>query len=115
MEIHIRDNRLRAALEDEPLCKRRYGTDMAKKVKNRLASLRAAASLAVFWPPKFGPERCHELQGDLVGTFSIDVKQPYRLLFVPIEEEAQPDRSDEQKRWASITAIEILKIEDTHG
>lgn len=115
MEIYIRDPRLRAALADEALCKRRYGTDMAKNLKNRLASLRAAASLAVFWPPKFGPERCHELQGDLAGTFSIDLKQPYRLLFVPIEEEAQPDRSDEQKRWASITAIEILSIEDTHG
>jgi proteic killer suppression protein len=113
MEIFVRDN-LRAALEDEALCKRRYGTDMAKKLRNRLASLRAAASLADFWPPKFGPERCHELQGNPAGTFSIDVKQPYRLLFVPIEE-ARPDRSDEQKRWASITAIEILSIEDTHG
>jgi hypothetical protein len=65
--------------------------------------------------PKSGPERCHELQGDLAGTFSIDVKQPYRLLFVPIEEKAPPDRSDEQARWASINAIEILTIEDTHG
>ena len=115
MEIRTRDNRLRAALEDESVCKRRYGSDMAKKLKNRLAALRAAASLADFWPPKSGAERCHELEADLAGTFSIDVKQPYRLLFVPIEEEDQPDRSDEQKRWASITAIEILKIEDTHG
>lgn len=115
MEIVIRDNRLRAALGDESLCKRRYGANMAKKLKNRLAALRAAPSLAVFWPPKSGPERCHELQGDLAGTFSIDVEQPYRLLFVPVEEEVQPDRSDEQKRWASITAIEILSIGDTHG
>jgi proteic killer suppression protein len=88
---------------------------MAKKIMNRVASLRAAASLAVFWPPKSGPERCHELLGDLAGTFSVDVKQPYRLLFVPIEEEAPPDCSDDQKRWTSITAIEIQTIEDTHG
>ena len=115
MEMSTRDNRLRAALQDEAVCRRQYGSEMAKKIRSRVASLRAAASLAVFWPPKSGPERCHELQGDLAGAFSIDVKQPYRLLFVPIEEEAQPDRSDEQKRWASITAIEILKIEDTHG
>lgn len=115
MEISVRDNRLRAALEDESVCKRRYGPDMAKKIMNRVASLRAAASLAVFWPPKSGPERCHELLGDLAGTFSVDVKQPYRLLFVPTEEEAPPDRPDEQKRWTSITVIEILTIEDTHG
>jgi proteic killer suppression protein len=88
---------------------------MVKKIKNRVATLYAAASLADFWPPNSGPERCHELQGDLAGRFSIDVKQPYRLLFVPIEEKAPPGRSDEQARWASITAIEILTIEDTHG
>ncbi len=82
MEISVRDNRLRAALQDESVCKRRYGSDMAKKIKNRVATLYAAASLADFWPPKSGPERCHELQGDLAGTFSVDVKQPYRLLFV---------------------------------
>ena len=115
MEISVRDNRLQAALQDESVCKRRYGSDMAKKIKNRVAALYAATSLADFWPPKSGPERCHELQGDLAGTFSIDVKQPYRLLFVPIEEEAPADRSDEQARWVSITAIEILTIEDTHG
>ena len=115
MEISVRDNRLRAALQDESVCKRRYGADMAKKLKNRMATLRAAASLADFWPPKSGPERCHELQGDLAGTFSIDLNQPFRLLFLPVEEDALPDRSDEQKRWASITAIEILEVEDTHG
>src|ERR1700730_1463199 len=115
MEISVRDNRLRAELQDESVCKRRYGSDMAKKIKNRLATLYAAVSLADFWPPKSGPERCHELQGDLAGTFSIDVKQPYRLLVVPIEEVAPGDRSDERAHWASITKIEILGIEDTHG
>jgi plasmid maintenance system killer protein len=115
MDINVRDNRVRVALQDESVCKRRYGSVMAKKLKNRLAALKAATSLADFWPPKSGPERCHELQGDLAGTFSIDLNQPYRLLFVPIEEEASSDRLDEQKRWSSITAIEITDIEDTHG
>jgi plasmid maintenance system killer protein len=88
---------------------------MAKKLKLRLAALRAAKSLADFWPPMSGPERCHELKADLAGKFSLDLKQPYRLLFVPIEGDVRPDRSDEQQRWASITAIEILEIEDTHA
>jgi len=34
------------------------------------------------------PERCHELSGADKGTFSMDVKQPYRLLFKPIELES---------------------------
>src|SRR5436853_634805 len=113
MELHISDKDLRRALEDEAL-KRRYGADMAKKLAIRLAALRAAKSLGDFWPPKSGPERCHELRGNRKGAFSVDLKQPYRLLFRPMESEAPADRSDEQRRWQSITSIDIFAIEDTH-
>lgn len=114
MEIRAK-GKLKAALEDASICQKQYGRDMTKKIMLRLAALRAAVSLVVFWPPKSGPERCHELTGNLSGKFSIDLKQPYRMLFEPIEENAPDDRSDEQKRWASITVIEIVAIEDTHG
>jgi plasmid maintenance system killer protein len=115
MDVYASDIKLRNAIEDEAACRRRYGSDMAKKIKLRLAALRAADSLADFWPPKSGPERCHELEGGRAGTFSMDLKQPYRLLFTPGEETPPQDRSDEQKRWQSITSIDILAIEDTHG
>ena len=115
MEILAKDRKLRAALEHEEPCKRRFGVTMCKKLRVRIAALRAADSLATFWPPNSGPERCHELKGSLSGTFSIDLEQPYRLLFKPIEEQPPEDRSDEQQRWSSITAIEVLRIEDTHG
>ena len=114
MEIHITNNKLRKALEDEALCKKRFGADMAEKIQLRLAALRAANSLADFWPPNSGPERCHELKGDRVGTFSVNVKQPYRLLFKPTDETASVDRSDVNERWKAITSIDILTIEDTH-
>ncbi len=115
MEIFVKDNKLKAAIEDEEVCKKRFGAAMSKKLKARVAVLRAAESLAAFWPPNSGPERCHELKGNLAGTFSIDLSQPYRLLFRPIEESPVQDRSDEQERWSSITAIEVRGIEDTHG
>lgn len=114
MEIRAK-GKLKTALEDEAVCQKQYGRDMMRKIMMRVNVLRAAVSLADLWPPTSGPERCHELKGDLAGTFSIDLKQPYRLLFVPIEEVVPKDRSDEQKRWASITKIEIVAIEDTHG
>jgi plasmid maintenance system killer protein len=114
MEIWAK-GKLKAALENEAVCQKQYGRDMAKKIMMRVNELRAAVSLADIWPPMSGPERCHELKGDLASTFSIDVKQPYRLLFVPIEENTPKDRSNEQTRWASITEIEIVAIEDTHG
>lgn len=117
MDISVSDNKLRSAIEDETACKRQYGSDMAKKIMLRLVALRAAESLADFWPPNSGPERCHELKGDRKGTFSANLKQPYRLLFKPNTATPTPtsDQSDEQKRWKSITSIDILAIEDTHG
>ena len=114
MDIYVDDNSLRKAIQDEGLCKRRYGADMAKKLKLRLTALRAAESLADFWPPKSGPERCHELKGERAGTFSVDLKQPYRLLF-KTSGSASQEGSDEQQRWKCVTAISILAIEDTHG
>jgi plasmid maintenance system killer protein len=113
VELHISDKSLRRALEDGAL-ERRYGTDMAKKLALRLAALRAARSLGDLWPPKSGPERCHELKGNRKDAFSVDLKQPYRLLFRPIEAEAPADRSNEQHRWQSIISIDIFAIEDTH-
>lgn len=116
MEIYAKDNRLRAAFEDEALCRRRYGMEMTKKIMLRLASLRAAETLADLWPPFSGPERCHELKGDLAGTFSIDLKQPYRLLFKATDvKESSNDEMDHRERWQTITSIEISEIEDTHG
>src|SRR5690242_7251154 len=106
MEIFISDGKLRSAIEDDDACRRCFGADMAKKIKLRIVALRAAESLADFWPPKSGPERCHELTGTRTGTFSIDVKHPYRLLFKPAEELPESDPSDEQRRWKLITGVE---------
>ena len=114
MDVYVSDKNLRRAVADEAVCKRRYGADMAKKFMLRLAVLRAAESLADFWPPKSGPERCHELKGNRAGTFSVDLKQPYRLLFRAYAAMPPSDRSDEQQRWKAITSIDILGIEDTH-
>jgi plasmid maintenance system killer protein len=115
VEIFSRDKALKAALESEASCRRHYGAEMCKKIQLRLAALSAAGSLADFWPSRSGPERCHELKGPDAGTFSIDVKQPYRLLFKPVESEEPLDRSNEQARWSGIKAVELLEIRDTHG
>jgi proteic killer suppression protein len=114
MELHA-GRELRDALGNERARTRRYGAAMAKKLKLRLDALRAAESLADFWPPNSGPERCHELKGDGAGVFSMDLKQPYRLLFKPIEAEPPRDRANEQERWRAISAVELLTVEDTHG
>ena len=70
MDIYVSGKKLRCAIEDETACQRQYGADMTKKLALRLASLRAAESLADFWPPRSGPERCHELNPDFLYELS---------------------------------------------
>lgn len=116
MEVYIPNNRLRREIEDEAACIKRFGRDMAQKIALRRSALIAAESLADFWPPRSGPERVHELKkGDLLGVFSIDLKQPYRLLFRPADSQKKQPGDDERVRWASITSVEIIGVEDTHG
>ncbi len=114
MEIEVGDKKLRRALADGADAKRLYGADMAKKLQLRVSALKAAISLADFWPPKSGPERCHELIGSERGIFTVDLVQPYRLLFRPADDTTVSDRSNEQERWKRIKAILLIAIEDTH-
>lgn len=97
------------------MCKKQFGPEMARKLMLRMGVLKAAISLADFWPANTGTERCHELTGDLAGKFSMDLKQPYRLLFVPGELLSKADYLNEKERWSAIISVEILGIEDTHG
>jgi proteic killer suppression protein len=115
MIIFFKNKRLKVAFEDPALCRREYGAEMAKKITLRMSALVAAESLVTFWPPLSGPERCHRLTADRAGTFSMDVKQPYRLLFAPAEPPPEPEPQNEKERWLTIRAIEILGIGDTHG
>lgn len=113
MEIFIRDRKLKASLEDDAKCRKRFGKEMAMKLRLRMDALRAAESLADFWPPLSGPERCHLLKGTLAGNFSVDVRHPYRLLFEALgDHDLKTD--DAKKLWQEIRSIEIIGIEDTH-
>lgn len=113
MYIQIPNKKLKRTIEDDKERIKRYGPEMAKKILIRMGVLRAAETLADFWPPFSPPERCHELKGNLDGTFSMDLKHPYRLLFWPIDPPSD-EIADEKQRWQAINSIEIIKIEDTH-
>ena len=111
MDVEIPNRKLKRLIEKDVDRVKHFGPEMAKKIKIRIDTLRAAASLADFWPPKSGPERCHELAGNKKEIFSMDVKQPYRLLFTAIDD---PKLEDNFQRWKEIAAVAIISIEDTH-
>jgi len=108
--------RLRDDLSDDRRRVRRFGAEMARKLRVRLEAIDAADDLSTFWPANSKPERCHELKGNLSGQFSMDLVHPYRLLFVPVYEEGEsPPSLVGLEFWRSIKTIEIVGIEDTHG
>lgn len=88
------------------------GVDKSKKLLVRIAALRAADSLLVFWPPHSGPERCHELKE---GIFSFDLNEPYRLLFRPVGVDPMGGRTGERAQWSSISQVELVGIENVPG
>ncbi len=115
--MDVMDDKLKRTIADPKKCVRQYGVQMAKKLRLRLDALEAAESLVDFWPPYSGPERCHELKGNLSGTYSMDAKHPYRLLFRPTDDASSPsdvDRRGGKDYWATIKAVVLVKIEDTH-
>ena len=77
----------------------------------RMSVLRAAANLDQV--PYKKPERRHELSGKRKGTFAVDLKHPFRLLFRP-NHDPVPLKEDGGIELKLITSIEIIGVEDNH-
>ena len=112
MVLYFSNERLKQSIENDAERQKRFGVDMANKIKLRMEGLQSANNLADFLPPYSGPECCHELNGVLKGIFSIDLKNPYRLLFKPTENQ-QKEKYNLQD-WEKIDEVTIVDIEDTH-
>jgi len=88
-----------------------YGHEQATKIKIRLKVLEAAANLAEV--PTWKPDRRHQLQGDRKGQFAVDLKNPYRLIFKPLEPVSELVGVGNE--LFKVTAIIIIGVEDYHG
>ncbi len=87
------------------------GPESAKKLQQRLMELKAAVNLADV--SRLPPTRCHELK-NRNGQLSVDLKHPYRLLFVPAHN-PMPENDTGGLDWSKVTEIEIVGINiDTH-
>lgn len=115
MNVVIHKQRLASILSSEKSIRKKYGQEMAKKITIRVNALAAAHSLGDFWSPYSGPERCHELKGDLSGYFSFDLKHPYRLRARPLKDISKREFPSEKDRWSEIKDLAIENITDTHG
>ena len=77
---------------------RSYGENIAQKLYQRLNEIRAAESVEFMIQHHIG--RCHPLEGNRNGQYSVDLAQPYRLIFTVRDEKVQ--------------IAKIIKITDYH-
>lgn len=111
MQIYFKNRKLQKICSVDGEAKKVLGKNSEKKLKQRLTELKAADVLSDI--SHLPPARLHELTGNRVGVFSVDLEHPYRLLFiaanapVPLKEDGGIDKS-------RVTEIEIIDIADTH-
>ena len=90
---------------------RRFGPDLARRLRTRLTELDQAASLAEV---RLLPHaRAHQLVADRDEQISLDLGHPRRLI-VDVNHDPVPRLADGGLDWETITAIRILEITDTH-
>ena len=77
----------------------------------RIAVLKAAPCLADV--PVIKPDRMHELSGSRKGSFAVDLKHPFRMVFEPAEEPL-PKKEDGGIDLDKVISIRILSVEDYH-
>lgn len=66
---------------------RKYGTKIAEKIHLRINEISAATSIEMMIQFHIG--RCHRLTGNRNGQYSVDLAQPYRLIFTVKDDEVQ--------------------------
>ncbi len=111
MDISFKTGKLRNLCNDDRKATRAHGRPCAKKLRSRLDDLADCGNLEEM---RFLPGRCHELEGDLVGHFALDLHGGMRLVFVPAEE-PPPQKADGGVDWRKVTAIHIVGVRDYHG
>ena len=108
MDIIIEDRKLRKICEDDKIAKKEYGDVASKKLKTRLADLRAALTVRdlVAGSP-------HPLKGNRAGQFALTVYGGLRLVFEPAHE-SPPKHSYGGIDWSRVTRVRIVFIGDYH-
>lgn len=112
VELLYKNQKIAALCTEQKQAIRRLGPEQAKRLQQRIDDLIAAPTLASYRPGGL-PGRCHELTADRTGQLSLDLKHPYRLIFVPGPSPA-PTMSSGGLDWNAVTAIQIVEITDTH-
>ena len=87
MIVTYKNKTLEKICNDFSKAMRNYGENIAQKLYQRLNEIRAAESVEFMIQYHIG--RCHPLEGNRNGQYSVDLAQPYRLVFTVKDEKVQ--------------------------
>lgn len=110
VDVVFRNKKLQKVCNSDAELNKKYGKNCARKFRMRLDDLVAVPTLESF---RHLPGRCHELTADRKGQLSLDLEHPLRLLFEPCGSNVK-NKSDGGLDWNSVTAVEIIEVDDTH-
>lgn len=110
MELSYKNNKLKKLLTtDKGLLK--LNSRLAKKIKQRRIQLESADNLEVI--STIPVLRLHQYKGNRKGTWSIDIQENWRILFI-INQDPIPTLKDGGIDLKAITIISIESEEDPH-
>jgi proteic killer suppression protein len=112
MKISFQTRKLEKAANSAALGIREWGASRAAKIRQRLAELAAANTLAEM--STLPPPRCHQLTQNLDELFAVVVSANERLVF-SVDNDPIPRRPDGGVDLVRVDAITVLRIEDYHG
>lgn len=112
MNISFSSKKIQKFCSSEKESTKKWGASLSKRVRQRLAELNAAETLADM--SRLPPARCHELSGAKKGQFSVDVSANYRLIFKP-DCVPVPKKEDEGINLGKVLDIKVLEVRDYHG
>jgi len=104
MDVQFKNSKMKKVFEDHELLTREYGAQQSEEIVQRLNEFTAAENL--FDISRIPQARLHSLSGNLQGKWSVDIKDPYRMLI----ELLNGDSSD----LRTVTSIRIVDIKNPH-
>lgn len=108
MDIEFSSTDLQTLCEQQRRMQKELGDLCGRKLRTRLADLRAVANVA-----DLSAGRPHPLKGDRAGQFALDLHGGKRLVFEPANNPV-PTREDESIAWNLVTKVRIVFIGDYH-
>lgn len=106
--IEFKSKNLKKRLETFEECVRKYGSDNAEKIIQRINEMRFSANLEEF-RRIYRSARLHPLKFNREGQYAVDVKRPFHIIFVPVVND-EAYKEDGSLDLSKVTKIKIIEV-----